>query len=412
MTRRKDHRGRVLNKGEYQRADLTYEYKYTDCSKRRISVYAPTLEELRQKEEQVTRDKFYGIERSAITVSQLFEEWFANKRGIKPTTQDNYRKYYEDYICADYGIGKLPVQSLTRPRIQRFYAEVRAHGIAISSIESIHGIVHQMLDMAVDADILRRNYADRALREIKEDARMDRLHKMMMGEDVGERGRALTLAEQNRFFRYVLECQPWSYDMFRFMLLTGLRVGELMGLQWSDIDFEQHKLIVRHNLVCYKGRDGQKEAWHMSTPKGNKFRELPLADEVFAILSERYKIRKPSATDVDSLRDFVWVSSRNRPLKSYLVNSLLHRIIAKANADAGADDVELPAFTSHWFRHTFATRLLEANVNIKAIQALLGHSDISVTMNTYTDVQLDLKTDDMDALSKYLRRKETQLYVV
>lgn len=405
MAKRKDHRGRALNTGEYQRADLTYEYKYTDYTGRRKSVYAPTLEDLRKKEEACVRDKLDGIHTTDLTFGQLYKIWLHGKRGIKPTTYDHYVNTYNRYLAGRAGFDDMPVHRITFDTVRSMYTRMYDSGLSFNIISTLHNIVMQVLDVAVCNDLVRRNVAKKALTELSTEHKLCKQQAMMNGED--QRARALTLSEQNRLFDFLLTKHCWCRNIFRFLLLTGLRFGEFAGLQWSDVDLEKRQLTIRHNLVRYKGRDGKKCELHISTPKGNSFRVVPLADEAYDILLVQKAVGKRSKVAVDECDDFVWVTQQRTPYGTVGVDKLLRRIVADANEAAGEDDVQLPQITPHWLRHTFATRLFEAKVPPKAVQALLGHADIQITLNVYTDVTKELKEAEIANLSDYLRAHES-----
>ena len=152
-TKRKDKSRVVLRKGEYQRANGTYNYSWTDSNGKRHFVYAKTLEELRIKEEQIEKDKSDGIKAEAryTTLNDLFDLWKTLKRGLKDNTFQNYTYMYDTFVR--HVIGDEFVTKFKKSDIKRFYnylADERC--LKASTIDSVHTVLHQVFDMAVDDD--------------------------------------------------------------------------------------------------------------------------------------------------------------------------------------------------------------------------------------------------------------------
>ena len=229
-TKRKDKSRAVLRTGESQRADGTYQFRWTDSNHKRFCVYAKTLDELRYKEEQIKKDKSDGIKTEAryTTVNEVYELWKELKRGLKNNTFENYKYMYETFVR--HQIGSKTVSSLKKTDIKRFYNYLTdERQLKPSTIDSIHTVLHQILDMAVDDDYIRNNPSDNVLRELKQ------AHCFKT-----EKRRALTRPEQELFLSYLKNtpaAQYW-YPIFAVLVGTGLRVGELTGLRWCDVDLE------------------------------------------------------------------------------------------------------------------------------------------------------------------------------
>lgn len=217
-TKRKDKSRAVLRTGESQRADGTYQFRWTDSNHKRFCVYAKTLDELRYKEEQIKKDKSDGIKAEAryTTVNEVYELWKELKRGLKNNTFENYKYMYETFVR--HQIGSKTVSSLKKTDIKRFYNYLTdERQLKPSTIDSIHTVLHQILDMAVDDDYIRNNPSDNVLRELKQ------AHCFKT-----EKRRALTRPEQELFLSYLKNtpaAQYW-YPIFAVLLGTGLRVGD------------------------------------------------------------------------------------------------------------------------------------------------------------------------------------------
>ena len=149
QTKRKDKDRIVLRTGEGQRPNGTYEYRWTDRSGTRRRVYAKTLELLREKEEEIQKDKCDGIKAEAryVTVNDVFDMWRQLKRGLKDNTFQNYQYMYNMFVRPDFG--KTRVSSLKKSDVKRFYNTLAdERGLQASTIDSVHTVLHQVLDMA------------------------------------------------------------------------------------------------------------------------------------------------------------------------------------------------------------------------------------------------------------------------
>lgn len=259
MVRRKDNKNRVLKEGEYQRANGTFEYKWTDKKGKRHSTYAKTLEELREKENDVLRDILDGIkaDKNSLTINDLYYRWVNLKKGLKDNTFQNYQYMYRQFVEEDFG--KIKVVDLKRTDVRAFYNSLLdSRHLKVSTIDSVHTVMHQVLELGVEDDYLRYNPSDNALKELK------RAHN----KDSSKR-RALTFAEQ-KVFESFLERQgqyhKW-YPVFEVLLWTGMRVGEITGLRWDDINLDEGTINVNHTLVYYDKGTDKGCGFSINTPK-------------------------------------------------------------------------------------------------------------------------------------------------
>ena len=168
-TKRKDKSRVVLRSGEVQRTNGSYQYSWMDGSGKRRYVYAKTLEELRIKEEQIERDKSDGIKTEAryTTLNEMFDLWKTLKRGLKDNTFQNYVYLYDTFTR--HVIGDKLVTKLKKSDIKRYYIYLAdERGLKASTIDGVHTVLHQVLDMAVDDNYIRNNPSDRVLKELKQ----------------------------------------------------------------------------------------------------------------------------------------------------------------------------------------------------------------------------------------------------
>lgn len=403
--KRKDKSRVVLRKGEVQRANGTYHYCWTDGKGKRHFVYAKTLEELRDKEAEIEKDKSDGIKAEAkyTTINDLFDLWKQLKRGLKNNTFENYKYMYDTFVRPEFG--KTRISSLKKSDVKRFYNRLADdRGLQPSTIDSIHTVLHQVLDMAVDDDYLRSNPSSNVLRELKQSHCFET-----------EKRRGLTKPEQDLFLDFLKRNHTYShwYPIFAIMVGSGLRVGEITGLRWCDIDLEEGIIDVNHTLVYYAHRDEVHKHgcyYNVNTPKTKaSTQQMPMLDfvkEAF-IMEREYQEAMGIKCEVtiDGYTDFIFVNRFGEAQNLANLNKAIRRIIRDCNDEEFLKDenpaVLLPHFSCHSLRHTFTTRMCEAGVNVKVIQDALGHQDISTTLNIYADVTRELKKKEFAGLDMY-----------
>lgn len=404
--RRKDNKGRVLKEGETQRKDGTYDYRWRTEGGKRHSVYAKTLEELREKEAALLRDKSDGIRTDAknVTLNDIFDMWVELKKGLKDNTFQNYQYMYNQFVYPDFGQSKITL--MKRSDVRRFYNMLAdERNLKIATIDNIHTVLHQVLDLAVEDDYLRSNPSDNALKELKQ------AHNF----DIDKR-KALTLEEQQIFMDFLGHSRQYGHwkPIFEIMLGTGLRVGEVTGLRWDDLDFENCTISVNHTLVYYNhAKNGCYFSINMPKTKAG-IRVVPMLDTVKnAFLQERKyqeELGVSCQVKIEGYTNFVFVNRFGNVQNQGTLNKALRRIMRDCNqeilekAENKKNITLLPRFSCHTLRHTFATRLCEAGVNMKVVQDVLGHADIGTTMNIYTDATSQLKAREFSVLSEYLEK--------
>ena len=307
VERRKDKKGRVLKEGETQRKDGTYDFRWRTSDGKRHSVYARTLDELREKEEKIRRDKSDGIRTDAknVTVNDVYELWVQLKKGIKDNTFQNYQYMYNQFVYPDFG--KLKITQIKRSDIRRFYnLLVDVRHVKIRTIENIHTVLYQVLNLAVEEEYLRNNPSSNAMKELKQ------THNFEM-----EKRRALTIKEQELFIKYITEtenCSRWK-PIFTIMINTGLRVGELTGLRWDDIDFENNTISINHTLVYYNHKVNGCY-FSVNTPKTKAgYRTIPMIGVVRNAFLEERKYQKESGVPqdirIDGYTNFIFINRCN-----------------------------------------------------------------------------------------------------
>lgn len=410
MAKRYDSRHRLLRTGESERVDGYYTYRWTSRSGKRNSVTAGTLEELREKEDEIQRDVSDGIRADAknVTLNTLYDLWKELKVNLKHNTFSNYCYMYDQFVADN--IGMLPVTKLKRSDIKAFYnmlADTR--GLKIATIDNIHTVIHQILQLAVEDNYIRRNISDNLLKELKSSHHYEDSHR-----------RALTLPEQELFMEFLSKENSQYYHwlpIFTVMLGTGMRVGEITGLRWNDIDLKSGIIDVNHTLVYYKHRDGNGCYFDIHSPKTKAgVRQIPMTEEVKNAFLLEKRMQElagiQSKVTIDGYHNFIFVNHFGNVQNQGTLNRALRRIIRDCNdkqlLKEKNNPVLLPNFSCHSLRHTFTTRLVEAGVNIKVIQNLCGHSRSDVTLDIYTTVTKELKQAEFDDFQKKLKEKKQE----
>ena len=410
QVKRKDKRRVVLKTGECQRKNGTYSYRWTDSKGKRHSIYAKTLEELREKEKEIEKAVNNGlnIEARYMTVNDMFDLWKGIKRGLKNNTLEVYCYMYDTYVRDD--LGKQKIATLKKSHVKQFYNYlIEEKGLKPSTVNNVHTVLHQILDMAVDDDYIHKNPADNVLKIVKQ------LHSL----DV-EKKHALTRKEQELFLDFLKRNRTYShwYPIFAVMIGTGLRVGEATGLRWCDVDLENGIIDVNHTLVYYSHSQETVKSkcyFNVNTPKTTTSnRQVPMMDFV----KEAFLLEKANQealgikckVTIDGYSDFIFINNFGKTRMYSKLNQAISRIVQVCNDEEllknENPDVLLPRFSCHTLRHTFTTRMCEAGVNVKVIQDILGHQDISTTLNIYADVTKELKQKEFEGFVEHFRKGE------
>lgn len=409
--RRKDDKGRVLRKGEYQRSNGTYAYTYKDVVGKRRTLYAPRLTELREKEKEVARDVFDGISSNAArtTINDLYRQWKAMRvldvkaEILRARTFHNYCYMYEMFVLPDFGC--RIARDLTSPMVSAFYKTlITERGLKVNSLTNVHVPLTQVFDFGVESRILRYNPCNGVMRRIAAAYRR---------KDTGlpPSKKALRIDQEELFLDFLKSTKQnrrW-YPSFAFMLKTGLRVGEFTGLTRLDIDRDLKEIDVNHTLVYYNTggygcKGGSMYAINdTKTPAGK--RTLPLLGDVEELLDEEIERQRRghirSRMVIDGYRDFVFLNRFGDVLNEGTLNKVLKRIIRDCNFEQmeKGSDLLLPNFSCHWLRHTFSTRMVERDLHGKARMYLMGHESLDTTDTIYTDAQPEFLRREMEKMT-------------
>lgn len=409
-TKRKDSRGRVLRDGERElqkkKADGTtasyYTFRYQDGTGKRRSVSASDLASLREREKELEADFFDGLSTARdvkkITTAEMVDTYLATKINLKASTKANY-EYLADKYIKPSKIGQMKITAVKRSDIQKWYGELLQSGFKANSLENLHTILHPTFARAIDDGYIRLNPTQGVMAELKKSELWTKPKR-----------HALTIEEQTAFVRFVKDSPIYNHwaPLFTVLLGTGCRIGEVLGLTWDEIDVKEGLLNIRQNLV-YRWIDGTM-VYLMNTPKTEAgAREIPMLQDVKAALkAARLEALKEHPEPVEIEGRAYNLVFRNRyggALNPFVVNKAIDRIIRDYNEEeaknAKAESREavlIRDFSVHQLRHTFATRLCESSTNVKAIQEIMGHADISTTMDIYAEATRESRRNTMQEL--------------
>lgn len=373
----------TLPKGVTLRKDGRYMWRCKYEGKQ-YSGYEKTAKEA----EKALRNKKYELEHgiyaktTRLNMDTWFETWITNYRtNCKPTTIEIYRKTYKRYISPEFG--KKQLKALKPEQIQKFLNRM-ANTYSKSVFGNINFLLYDLLDQAVKNQLLVQNPMQYTTRPATKKR---------------EKRRALSRSETTAFFAAAEG--NYYYDMFRLSTLTGLRIGEVTGLQWQDVDLKKKEIYVRHTLAWITGK-----GYFLQEPKSeNSRRTVPLPDKAVNLLRAR-KIAQGKHRlaygeywqPLPGLPNLVFTTRYGTPIDGNNIRREM-RIILAGMKEKGTD-ITWASF--HTLRHTFATRCIEEGMKPKTLQHILGHATLAITMDLYCDVMEDTKREEMAKIADAL----------
>lgn len=406
---RRDTKNRLLWKGEYQNSDGRYMYRYTDIKGTPRFVYSWTLTQsdrapkgkqpgicLRELEKEIAKDlqdEIDSFNARKTTLNAFWEDYISDKKELKKSTRSNYKYMYDKYVRNELGNKRLT--DIKYSMIKKFYNSLLENGFKPNSMEIIHTILHPVFAIAVRDGYIRLNPTDGVMTEIKKSHAWEKPKR-----------HALTEQQQEAFVNYVREHKIYNHWLLLFTVLlgTGCRVGEVTGLRWQDCDFQNNIIEINHSLIYRPEEDTRKSVFHITTPKTKSgAREVPMFAAVKkALLEERLRQMREgfNQTVIDGYSGFIFSNRYGSVMSAHNINRAIERIIK----DYNIEETELakkqkrtpsllPHFSVHNLRHTFCTRFCENEMNLKIIQEIMGHADISTTMDIYNEATREKKQE-------------------
>lgn len=380
--------------GMYKRADGIWcgqYYEVVDGVKRRKSVYGKTQKIVKSKlEERFKQMDYQEDEVEVVLLEDWVCEWLNDykKNMLKQTTFENYFIYYETHI-KNSKIGKMRLDHLTTNDLQSYYNDKLQNGrsdgkgkLSPRTVRYLHIIISGAIEQAVKNGIIDRNVSKYAVLPTKRSKEI----------------KPLTIEEVNVFLETAKEDRLFA--LYLLEITTGMRKGEILGLKWNNIDVVNKRVTIQQSLCNIKdySSDDRKYKLVLMEPKTEKSkRTLPLNDVVIVALvkhRERQNIEKQLYREIYNDSNVVFTREDGQFIHPRELLRRYHILLKKAG-------IEKKRF--HDLRHTFASILLNEKESPKVIQELLGHANISTTMDIYSHVLEETKVKSIEKLANKLQ---------
>ena len=320
------------------------------------------------------------------TLNEFFDNWFETcvLPAKKTKTADTYKRLYDLHIAPEFGM--MQIGNINDIMLQKWINKL-AKEYSAQTVKLIRTIFDMILESA------------RKKKRIKENP-MDLI--IMPALKVADKKEALTAEQERQFFEY---CTGHRYEvLYRLAALTGARVGELTALQWEDINLTDGYIDI-HKTLCRSDEHG----FMFNAPKSrSSIRKVLLTAEAIKMLKQywisEYFDRKRNGTrkERDDMQELLFHTGTLAPLPSTAVNDELKKIADRMRKDG----IDIPNnFTMHTLRHCYATRMIENGVNPKNVSRSMGHSNIAITFNMYTSVDMEKEQEELQKAADVLLGK-------
>ncbi len=388
---RRDSKHRVLRRGESIRSNGKYQFKYHINGKPHF-VYSWRLEptdpqpvgtkpdlSLREKEKLIGYDLDNQLDPLGknITVNELVERYISTKTGAKNSTKMNYgfvKNLLKNQAFGDYKISKVKTSDAKLFLIKLQQEDKKGY----STIKTVRGVLRSAFQMAVDDDVLNKNPFGFELAGV------------VVNDSVTRE--AVTKDQMRKFLKFVHDDVVYCkyYEVVYILFHTGMRISEFCGLTLSDIDLEKKIINIDHQLQ----RSSKMEYIIESTKTNAGTRKLPMTDDVAQCFRAIIEDREPPEHEriIDGYGGFLFTDIKGYP---EVAMHWEHRFKHMLNRYNEIYRVQMPKITPHVCRHTYCSNMAKAGMNPKTLQYLMGHSDIGVTLNTYTHLGLEDAEDEL-----------------
>lgn len=392
--KRRDNKNRVLRNGESQTKDGRYMYKYLDSNGKPNYVYSWRLVQtdvtpqgkkdkppLRDLIKTINRDLDDGIysKGGEMTVLELVKKYVSQKTGVRHNTEANYN--FVINVIAKEDFGKKRIDRVKLSDAKGWLIKLQADGRGYSSIHTIRGVVRPAFQMAVDDDLLRKNPFEFQLATV------------VVNDSVTRE--AITRKQERQFLEFIKNDKHYCtyYDGMFILFKIGLRISEFCGLTIADIDLQEKKINVNHQLQ--RKRNMEYVIEETKTNAGTRL--VPMTDEVYECFKRIIANRKKPKVEpmIDGKAGFLFLDKNDMPMVALHWEKYFQYALEKHNKIYRE---QLPKITPHVCRHTFCSNMAKAGMNPKTLQKIMGHSDIGVTLNTYTHLDFDDIQKEMQAV--------------
>lgn len=360
----------------YPRKDGRWAASITVEGHKRKTYYGKTRREVQEQLKVALREQQQGmlINTPQQTIAQYLTQWLENQQSaIRPRSFERYEQLVRLHILPD--LGRVSLEKLTPQRVQALYTCKVKNGLSQTTVGMIHTVLHKALGDAVRWGLVARNVCDAV-----SPPRRDRYEIQPL--TVEQVKQLLTAAKGHPLEALIV-----------LALTTGMRRGELLGLKWQDINLLNGTLQVRRILTRSHGN-----RYVEAEPKTEKSRRSIVLPSITVEVLKQHKARQEEARQLAGRtwqeKNLVFCSSAGTPLNPSKVLERFKSLLKQAG---------LPGIRFHDLRHSNATMLLGMGVHPKLVQELLGHNQISMTMDIYSHVLPTMQRDVMDKLDDALR---------
>lgn len=393
--KRRDNRNRILRNGESQRKNGRYAFKYIDATGKPQFVYSWKLEKtdklptgkrddlsLREKEKLIQKDIDDQIvpRGDEMTVEELVRKYLMQKTGVRHNTEANYNFVLN--IIKKEEFGKRRIDKVRQSNAKCWLIKLQQDGRGYSSIHSIRGVVRPAFQMAVDDDLIRKNPFEFQLATV------------VVNDSVTRE--AITRKQERAFLEFVASDKHFCkyYDGIYILFKTGLRISEFVGLTLADVDMKNRKININHQLQRKRNMEYVIE----DTKTSSGTRVIPMTDDVYECFKRIIANRKKPKVEpmICGKSGFLYLDKNDMPMVALHWEKYFQHICEKYNS---IYKVQMPKITPHVCRHTFCSNMAKSGMNPKTLQYIMGHSDIGVTLNTYTHIGFEDAQEELQRIA-------------
>ena len=400
----KDLKGRELGKGLYQRKDGRYEAR-TKINGSDVSIYGFNLRELKKEFQELKEEAQNSIDfrRKHITLNEWFEEWFQTYK--LPVVKETSVYPMKNKFYGSFGkyLGERKLCDITNIDIQSVINQMSSDGRAVSSMREALGRMRECMESARNNQILSINPC---------------FEISVPWENRQVTRRFLSREEQNTFLKTVEH--SWYKEMFYLMFLTGMRIGEVGGLMWKDVDFNEKCLRINRSLSC-QYEYGKKMLRLLSPKTHNSYRKIPFFGE-----AEEMLLQQKAKTDslkkalgnrfraTGEYADLVFVTTMGSPVLRYHAEKEIKKVVKEINEQEAFESVQeqrephyFEDMYPHAIRHTFCSRCFEVGLQPKVVQSIMGHQHYSTTIDIYTHVSESKYQEEVGKFGRAMELEES-----
>ncbi len=328
-------------------------------------------------------DRLMNVADGTMTVCELVDRYLKTKTGVRQSTRAGYVTVQR--ILAKEPFGQKKIRTVKTSDAKLFLIKLQQEDDkSYSSIHTIRGVLRPAFQMAVDDDILVKNPFGFQLAGV------------VVNDSVTRE--AISREQMRKFLKFVHDdvCYCKYYEVVYILFHTGMRISEFCGLTLKDIDLENRTVNIDHQLqrTC----DMRYIIEETKTEAGK--RKIPITEDVVQMFQAIIEDREPPKLEkvIDGYTGFLFYDDDGNPLVAMHWQHRFNRMVGRYN---DIYRVQMPNITPHVCRHTYCSNMAKSGMNPKTLQYLMGHSDISVTMNVYTHISFDDAEEELKRMEEF-----------